>query len=459
MSDKPIHGFHIVRFGIAGDQQFLLGNFLNTYDQLIINANIVAHMPAALTSFLLMKAKNKPYFVDPQTHAFQHDIDHIQSGKTGEVRRSIKKLAEYFGKPVITCVEEKRPLEPIDFRNDKITLDYCDNVLKFQEEAISKEATKSDAAKYYKFAHDEHGLKLKKMFHPTLLVAPYFYLDLGDSFDGWLQVNLRCATMSKKISNKTGLPLAVQIVISRELLYDKTRIKKIVDGYRKTNADIFLIWIDSFAENEASQQDLLAYIDFLKQLNDIAPLVNLYGGFFSIILGKCNIVNNLVGVAHSLEYGESRSVVPVGGGLPTAKFYFPSLHSRLLFRDALRAVKAVGGDKDVKSFRENVCDCSMCKKVIKNKPESDFGIYGESKPIQIKRGGQNITIEYPLTETKEKTVSHYMWTKQKEYRQSYSLEGTISALKSTHDKLGSIIRLRSVGHCGTWANVLETCSQ
>ena len=458
MPYKTIHGFHIVRFGTAGDQQFLLGNFLNTYDQLIINANIVAHMPAALTSFLLMKAKNKPYFIDPQTHAFQHDIDHIQSGKTGEVRKSIKKLAEFFGEPVIACViKEKRSLRPSDFKNDRITLDYCDNVLKFQQEAISKEATNSDAAKYYKFVHDEHGLKLKKMFHPSLLVAPYFYLDSGDSFNDWLQVNLRCAAMSKKFSNKAGLPLATQIVINRELLHDKEKIKKIVDGYRKSNTDIFLIWIDSFAENDASQEDLLAYIDFLKQLNYIAPIVNLYGGFFSIVLGKCSVINNLVGVAHSLEYGESRGVVPVGGGLPTAKFYFPSLHSRLLFRDAFRAVRAVGGDKDAKSFHENVCDCSMCRKVIKDNPESDFEIYGKSKPVQIKRRGQYITIEYPLTETKEKTVSHYMWTKQKEYKQSYSLKETISALKSTHDKLGSIVRLQSIGHCGIWANVLEAC--
>ena len=43
---SPVAGFHLVRYGIAADQRFLLGDLLDTYDQLVINATIVAHMPA-----------------------------------------------------------------------------------------------------------------------------------------------------------------------------------------------------------------------------------------------------------------------------------------------------------------------------------------------------------------------------------------------------------------------------
>jgi len=85
MSQKPIQGPHLVRFGTAADQKFLLGDFLSTYDQLVINANMVAHMTSALASFLSVRAKNKPYLIDPQTHAFQHDISHLESNSENKI--------------------------------------------------------------------------------------------------------------------------------------------------------------------------------------------------------------------------------------------------------------------------------------------------------------------------------------------------------------------------------------
>ena len=66
-----IAGLHLVRFGTAADQTYLLNEFAPTYDQLVVNANTIAHMPAAMATFLAVRA-NKPFLIDPQTHAFQH---------------------------------------------------------------------------------------------------------------------------------------------------------------------------------------------------------------------------------------------------------------------------------------------------------------------------------------------------------------------------------------------------
>lgn len=101
-SPNPINGLHLVRYGTPADQKFLLGEFVKTYDQLVINANMVAHAPAALASFLLQRAKNKPYFIDPQTHAFQHDITLLESdspAKEGELRRSVKLVRQVRLRP------------------------------------------------------------------------------------------------------------------------------------------------------------------------------------------------------------------------------------------------------------------------------------------------------------------------------------------------------------------------
>ncbi len=51
---------HLIRYGIAADQKYLLGEFLDTYDQLVINAAMVAHQPSALAMLITQRAKNKP---------------------------------------------------------------------------------------------------------------------------------------------------------------------------------------------------------------------------------------------------------------------------------------------------------------------------------------------------------------------------------------------------------------
>jgi hypothetical protein len=56
-ANKGIAGLHWVRYGIAGDQKYLLGQFADTYDQLVVNANMVAHMPAAISQFLSQQLK------------------------------------------------------------------------------------------------------------------------------------------------------------------------------------------------------------------------------------------------------------------------------------------------------------------------------------------------------------------------------------------------------------------
>ena len=131
MNSQPtgIKGTHLVRYGTAADQKYLLHDFLNTYDQLVINAKMVAHMPTALASFVTTRAQNKPYFIDPQTYIFQHDIDYlISSGKKGGIKKSICKLLEKYGNPVKSCIEKNTPVLPKDFRTSSIRKNFCEKL-------------------------------------------------------------------------------------------------------------------------------------------------------------------------------------------------------------------------------------------------------------------------------------------------------------------------------------------
>jgi hypothetical protein len=156
-----------------------------------------------------------------------------------------------------------------------------------------------------------------------------------------------------------------------------------------------------------------------------------------------------------LEYGESRGVVPVGGGIHTAKFYFPALNTRLLFRDALRAVRAVGGHKSVDDFHKKVCDCKTCREEITSNPETDFEKYGKARPIRFMRSGQSIAMGYPLPETKERTVKHYLWCKKNEYGYQCSPDDLVRRLGEIKSKLEKTLDLENLSHCDLWAKIIK----
>jgi len=451
VSDSGIKGFHLVRYGTPADQKYLARPFLATYDQLVVNANMVAHTPGAIASFILQHMQSKPYFIDPQTHSFQHDISHIESRSeksAGQIKRSVRKMIESYGEPIKTVVgRNRRSLLPSHLSDGKVVRQFCQRVINFQLEAISAEAEQDEDAKYYRFVREKKKLG-KVNFGPSMAIAPYFCMTPA-TFKDWLKVNIDCATCSLESDEKIG----IQVVITRDLLVEPTMCEQLVKAYAKLKPASFLIWVDGFSEHKAALHQLVAFVDLLKQLGDCAPVVNLYGGFLSVALRRCGKVDTLAGVAHGLEYGESREVVPVGGGLPIAKFYYPAMHKRVPFREALRVTKNEGGLKSVAAFHRTVCDCEECKSVIRSDAVSDFEAYGRTHPVSFMRRNQPIAMEYPLPETKDHCVRHYMWCKEREYDIGLSQDKIIDDLKWT-ERLAGTLDLDTVTYAKTWQLVL-----
>jgi len=459
MTNKGIEGLHLVRFGTAADQKYLCGEFLGTYDQLVVNATIVAHMPNGIALFLLQKADKKPYFIDPQTHAFQHGLDFLysKSQKTGssgdqpKIKRSVAKLLKEYGDPVAAAVNKnKQPVFPDNFVDKKLSKEFCKRVLDFQRNAIACEAKQSDSKEYYDFAAQKKGISAPS-YEPSLLVAPYFFMQ-ASTFDKWLKVNLNCARFSSELVK--NLPLAIQIVISQDILTNKDLRNELIQEYLNLPSPpaYFLVWIDQFSEHEASEENLRAYVELIKGLGERARVVNLYGSFFSVALKQLKAVPQLAGICHGLNYGEDRGVVPVGGGLPWAKFYYPGLHKRLLFREALRAVKAILAKRGT-DYHKNVCNCEECRKVVASDPIQDFALYGVTKPISFFRGNQPIATEYPLPETTDHCLRHYLWCKQREYHGRISLDSILDELNEM-GYIQKVLGLGTTSHCKTWSRVL-----
>jgi hypothetical protein len=442
---KAIAGPHLVRYGIAGDQKFLVGDLLDTYDELVINARMVAHMAAGLALFMTQRAHNKPHFIDPETHIFQHGFDYLLStSEEGEARlkRSVNRLIEWYGNPIAGVVKKRQRILPENFNDDPKRRDFCQRVIDFQLKVINERVQDSENVEYYEFLK-EKGRADSSSFVPTLVVAPYFCMD-GNTFDDWIDVNIKCAEDSQKIAAEYDMPLAIEIVFTQSVLADSTKRETLIQKYVAVRPKIFLIWVDAFSEHEVSEGLLKAFVEILEKLKASgSQVVNLYGSYFSVMLLHGGILD---GVTHGLEYGEERPLVPVGGGIPTAKFYLPALHLRMRSDDAFYAVRALGGFKSVADFHKLVCDCPQCQKAISNAPEKDFGGYLRTKRVN------NRDIPYP--ETKENSVRHYMFAKQREYADR-NIEKALGRLRDARRQLRKYVGAENTDHCEKWASVIS----
>ena len=81
----------ILRYNTGNDKQAFI-HFKDNFDAVIFNAAIVAYSGAAVAD--LVSVHKRQYIIDPQTHIFQHDISAIQSGKTGEIKKSVAKYLD-----------------------------------------------------------------------------------------------------------------------------------------------------------------------------------------------------------------------------------------------------------------------------------------------------------------------------------------------------------------------------
>jgi len=452
-----IAGLHLVRFGTAADQTYLLNEFAPTYDQLIVNANTIAHMPAAMATFLAVRA-NKPFFIDPQTHAFQHELEPLRSTSrksAGKIKRSWEKLISRYGDPVQRSVlGEDRSILPEDFANDDECKAFVQRVVAFQLDELNDQFKSGPDAAYV--AYLAEAADRVNLVVPSLAVAPYFFLT-PQFFDEWLNVNIRCLGYAREVARERKVALAAQVVISQDVLMLSELCHQLVEAYSSAKPDVILLWIDSFSEHDQSTGELAAYVSLVSELSNISPVVNLYGGYFSIAAARFGqLRDKLVGVCHGLEYGETKPTVPISGGVPVAKFYIPRLHERLSPRIATRIIRALGGFDSVESFHRNICNCAMCQTVIRRQPEREFGEYTATKISTFWRSGRRVAMDFPTASASDLCTRHYMWCKHREYTDHTDLSSTREAFSREFDALKRAVGLDYVGHCKTWPAALKS---
>ncbi len=437
---------HFLRYGTHSEKDFFLGeSAITSYDAAIINANMVAYTPKAMAAFAL-KLK-RPFFIDPQTHAFQHGFEFLVN-KNGDPKQSIKNLATSYGNPISGAIESGQSVNVSDFDSVSKRKDFIDNVIKFQSDTVHNIVTTGTDSEYVNFAlRDESSGLSRDNITPAGVVAPYFYIDNTDELPVSINKQFILESLSTLKEKKT--PLVAQLVISKNALSDEVFRKKIIEIYTALPVETVFIWVDDFDEAEVSEESLRNFKELVVGLASKGKkVVNLYGGYFSILLTK--LESGLSGVCHGMEYGESRKVVPVGGGLPRAKYYFRPLHKRLAAEDFLRIIRGNAGWREGsknKEFASKVCDCKMCE---------DLEQFTETQTYEVKSKNGTRRGETSTAAAKEHSLEHYLINKKKEFDfvRDNNLSVLIEDLKKSSETYLSTAGDVNVDHLERWIKIL-----
>jgi hypothetical protein len=436
---------HLLRYGTVAEKA-QLEKAKNIYDYLIINGNSAAYISRAIAKFVVENffSSDQGFVIDPITYAFQR-IDLLKNkSKNGEkvLKKSIAKLIEKYESPVKDKIESNTSISPIDFSDSNIINNFCHRVLNFQYSIVSEYITNNDLGKYLQYV-TEINLDFLKQFHPKFLIAPYFYLNSTDlSFDDWLNVNIQFLNTSVKqsMNDFNSTQVFGQIVINKDVLLNRDAIQKIVIKYNQCDCAGFTVWVDGLDEHEDSLNLLNGFLYFLNELKR-KPVYNMYGGFFSILLTHQSI-GLLNGVSHGMEYGESREVYPVGGGLPVSKYYYMPLHQRKEFTNAFRLLehnnildRSLSDWGDCTKYFNEICRCKRCQEIMENSM-ANFLKFESDLYYDVKRQNGITRRKKASSETKENCLYHYLLCKDWEFKfvKKRSIQDIVDILQADKEK-------------------------
>lgn len=444
----------IIRMGSHAEKDYVLKT-APLMDGIAVGANLMEATPGA-TSSLLFKLSgprvDTPYYIDPMTYAFgpyfdrepgvtRVDLDWIKSFKkqgSGRVRtfkKSYLSLAEKLGSVFQIAIEEEEALTPDSLANEDILKDVCTNVIDYQLNCVESVFAADDEFKHY----------FDKIPSPKAVFAPYFYIEPSNAGE-WTQLALRLSSKSVDLYPKENVHSI--ICVDESFLEDRAFISQLIAEIPKTKVKGVWFWFSRLHEDKASSHQLGALRELTESLSEHLEVYNLHGGFYSLALCK----HGMNGISHGVGYGEQKDVVPVvGQSTPTVNYYMPPVHRRLSVPNIERTFDDLG-IKIPSDFHETICNCVVCKGVIKTDLNSfrEFGEMHYSRP-ESKRMAQTPAAA-------KRCRFHFLLKRyaERDWVRNEELESIIYALKISYAKWGGEPSLESVSdHLMRWAEALE----
>ncbi len=386
---------HFVRLGTHAEKDCLF-RASQTFDGLILNANLVEATPGACAS--LIASLGKRYIIDPVTYAFALPPHHLMSPQSDgagarilKPKRTFRNLAKRFGHPFEQNLGV-RALSPESLTQSDIDA-VIESVLAYQLDRLQDE---------WQGAKDLGGQEPPRA---ECLVAPYFPLPYQRK-EPWLNLNLAIARRAGP--TRDSVPVYAVVCLDRRFLQGK-ELKDMASKYANTAVSGYLLWLGGLTEQSISREELDGYVELVKRLSSGGRRVfNMYGGYLSAVL-RCF---GMTGFAHGIGYGERRAIAPpVGGGPPPARFYFRPLHALYPFVNAFSAIS----DLDAVTYYSEVCDCPVCHRVIGDDLKRNIVEYGTMSEPSGRTARQ-----YPTPRARKLCRLHYLAARHREVQKVIS---------------------------------------
>jgi len=429
---------HLVRLGTHAEKEYLIKAYA-WYDEVTINANLLEATSAATSFFLLgAAAHGRGFIIDPVTYAFALDPTYVLSGSPRSRPRRPKStfasLGQKYGAPIDSNVGQ-RPISPQEFTPD-VVASFAEAVLRYQADTVTH--TLHANVDYL----DEEP---ETPIQPSRLIAPYFYYD-GDP--EWLRVNGELARAAVGMSARFGLQVWPLLCFDSMLLDYREDIAALADAFTDINCPGYFLWATAFDETRATA----GQIDGLRHLASRLcgtpgrPLLNMYGGYFSLLLKE----HHMDGVSHGIGYGERRDVIPVtGGGMPPARYYLPAIHDEISIDDLFRLAAGMANDE----FLHTICGCTICAHLIRS---GGVQFLLDQFGATVRKLVQDTYRDVPAPSVFKLTKFHFLDARHQEVQslQSVPLGTLVHRLSEAHDRFALQLGPQRLSYLRVWHRAL-----
>ena len=333
---------HLLAYGNSDQTSFRDHEVRKCLDVLTVPSTIASYFPDATAAFVL--SSQLSYMVEPRTPLFQEELR--------EPRASHYTLASEMGDAIHThlkaqseSVRGPSAYFPSDFYSDDVCNEMVASIVGFQRRYGGRAKGITDKLRRYRMLLEKvtgtagSAELCDEQRGPIHVLCPYFAV--RSLSDKWWDVMRRVWNAARKLNDRGGISPVVS-------MRDVSLLKDAVEGVPEELSRTVFFWIPGFDEKKAGLDRLEHLSAAVAELQDSYKLINLYGGYFSILLHKIG----LCGFNNGLGYSESRDWPTLDStGAAPARYYMRRLHAYVPTATATALVE---------TDRAFACDCSVC---------------------------------------------------------------------------------------------------
>lgn len=329
---------HFVAYGNSDQASFRSEEVQGAFDFLTVPGTIATYYAEATAAFVLSSGLD--YVIDPRTPLFQEYVAEprashysLAASLSGELHDRLSGGATNLGVHDFTRqVLEEMVSSFVEFQQT-----YSEQASQIQERI----------GRYQALLAEARGVPAERLSSsrgdyrpPSFILLPYFACRrVGDD---WWELNAEVWRLAAERADSPELSPVVVVSYVEDL-------PKAIDAIPTGLASTVMIWLTNFDERTARFDALERLWEFFARGDTSAYyVVNMYGGYFSVCLGRVG----LWGFNNGLGYSESRGWPELAAtGAAPARYYIPSLH---MFMSTRAAQSLIDMEPEL------ACTCRVC---------------------------------------------------------------------------------------------------